>query len=224
MILLARRHPGPLGSETNQPKYPSHTYYSKPPPQPQPQHQLHRRSSPIERLPNQVLQLICSDLDYQSLIFLSMVNRHFHSTVNPQIAPTADKFQFIMRAAKDFPQHRAIEKKRHHRPGNSECYMCFRVRAPQHFDVLQAVAAYIDPRGRIVSGRRPGSQDQRVALRRFCIGCGVRSGLHAPFDCLTTKTGQNLWVCRCRKVWQKPNCLRCPDCESSCPLRPKAKW
>ncbi|CEI65196.1 unnamed protein product [Fusarium venenatum] len=179
----------------------------------------------IERLPTEARDIILSHLDYQSLIFLSMVNRHFHRSVIPQqVASPLDKFSFIMRAAKDFPQHRPSEKRNKHQPGNSECYYCFRVKAPEHFDVLQATIAYFDPQGRVVSGRFPRPEDKPAELRRFCIECGIRTGLHQPSDCLETKTGQNLWVCSCPRVWQKLECLRCPDCSSTCPLRPKKKW
>ncbi|KAH7133426.1 hypothetical protein B0J13DRAFT_101714 [Dactylonectria estremocensis] len=182
-------------------------------------------ASPIERLPEELQRLVISRLDYQSLILLSTVNRHFHRTVNPQaLASQLDKLEFVMRAAKDFPQHRPSEKGQDHQPGNFECYICFRVRMPEHFDTLQPHSAYFDLYGRVVSGRAPCPKDRLTPLRRFCIECGVKYGLHAPSDCLTTKTGQDLWVCRCRKVWQKPGCLRCPDCGGSCPLRPKRKW
>lgn len=179
----------------------------------------------IDGLPQELQRLIFSHLDYQSLIFLSTTNRHFHRVVKPkEMADPIDRFQFVMRAAKDFAQHRPSEKGQDHLPGNFECYICYRVRAPDHFDVLQVPEAHVDSLGRVVSDRYPGPGDRLVRLRRFCIGCGIQHGLHAPSDSLTTKTGQDLWVCRCRQVWQKPGCLRCPDCRVSCPLRPKKKW
>ncbi|KAH6885954.1 hypothetical protein B0T10DRAFT_530818 [Thelonectria olida] len=181
--------------------------------------------SPLERLPNELQRLIFSHLDYQSLIYLSTMNRHFHRIVHPQeMADPLDKFQFVMRAAKDFPQHRPSEKGQDHQPGNYECYICFRVRRPEHFDVTQPQSAYVDMLGRVVSEREPGPGDRLVPMRRFCIECGVKCGLHVPFDCMTTRTGLDLWVCRCKMVWQKPSCLKCPDCGGSCPLRPKRKW
>jgi hypothetical protein len=63
----------------------------------------------------------------------------------------------------------------------------------------------------------------QVTLRRFCIDCGVQKGLHNPGDLLITKLREELWVCDCRKVLQKPGCLKCPDCNSDCPLRTKGK-
>ncbi|ETS07047.1 hypothetical protein M419DRAFT_5280 [Trichoderma reesei RUT C-30] len=179
----------------------------------------------IERLPQELQRLVFSHLDYQTLIHLSTMNRYFHQTIDPRaMADPADKAQFVMRAAKDFPQHRPSEKGHDYKPGNFECYVCFRVRSPEHFDMLQPLSVYVDVHGHIVRDREPDPRSDRlVMLRRFCISCGVDTGIHAPFDCLTTRTGRDLWVCRCRKVWSKPGCLRCPDCQGDCPLRPRRK-
>ncbi|OAQ97472.1 hypothetical protein LLEC1_03315 [Akanthomyces lecanii] len=182
--------------------------------------------SGIERLPSNLQKRVYGDLDYQSLIHLSTMNRYFHQTIDPQgMADADDKAQFVMRAAKDFPQHRPSEKGHDYKPGNFECYVCFRVRSPEHFDMLQPQHAYVDSHGRLITDRDPQpGRDKQIALRRFCIECGVREGLHAPFDCLTTRTGRDLWVCKCRRIWAKPGCLRCPDCRGDCPLRPKKKF
>lgn len=182
-------------------------------------------SSLIERLPNELQRIVFSHLDYQSLIYLSTMNRYFHRAIDPQaMANGIDKAQFVMRAAKDFPQHRPSEKSHDYRPGNFECYICFRVRSPDHFDMLQPQSAYVDAHGCLVRNREPDVRtDRQVTLRRFCVDCGVAEGLHAPFDCLTTRTGKDLWVCSCRQVWSKPACLRCPECRGDCPLRPRRK-
>ena len=179
----------------------------------------------IERLPNELRRMVFSCLDYQSLIHLSTMSRFFQREIDPQkMATVSDKAQFVMRAAKDFPQHRPSEKGHDYKPGNFECYICFRVRSPDKFDMLQPQSTYIDTRGCVVSDRDPDPRtDRQIMLRRFCIECGVREGLHVPFDCLTTRTGKDLWVCKCRKVWSKPGCLRCPDCRGDCPLRPRKK-
>ncbi|KAM5527394.1 hypothetical protein FOXYSP1_20266 [Fusarium oxysporum f. sp. phaseoli] len=76
--------------------------------------------------------------------------------------------------------------------------------------MLQANTASFGPQGRLVSKQEAGRQDRLTGLR-------------ASSDCIVTITGQDLWVSRCRRVWQKPNCLRCPHCSSSCPLRSKKK-
>ncbi|KAF7551302.1 hypothetical protein G7Z17_g5074 [Cylindrodendrum hubeiense] len=166
-------------------------------------------SSPIERLPHEIQRLVFSNLDYQSLIFLSTMNRHFHRTINPrEMADPLDKFQFVMRAAKDFQQHRPSEKGQDHQPGNFECYICFRVRVPEHFDSLQPQSTYVDIRGRVVSDRALCIEDRLVPLRRFCIECGVKFGLHSPSDCLTTKTGQDLWTVGRRRVHFSPSLVQ----------------
>ncbi|RFU77820.1 hypothetical protein TARUN_4404 [Trichoderma arundinaceum] len=204
-----------------------HQQYHSPQLHPSSHHRQHSRTmtSLIERLPQELQKVVFSHLDYQALIHLSTMNRYFYRTIDPQrMADPADKAQFVMRAAKDFPQHRPSEKGHDYKPGNFECYICFRVRSPDHFDMLQPQSVYVDVHGHIVRDREPDSRsDKLIMLRRFCISCGVESGIHAPFDCLTTRTGRDLWVCNCRKVWSKPGCLRCPDCQGDCPLRPRRK-
>lgn len=182
-------------------------------------------ASQLEKLPIELQRMIFTRVDYQSLISLSTTSRFLNHTVNPRdLADPLDKLQFVMRAAKDFPQHRPSEKAQDYHPGNFECYICYRVRSPDHFDALQAQYAYIDSHGYVVRNREPNPKsDTLVPVRRFCIECGVHTGLHAPADCLTTKTGRDLWVCRCWRVWPKPGVLRCPDCGGDCPLRPRRK-
>lgn len=203
---------------------PSSSYYGSRCPSYSPGNSYNRPSL-LEQLPAELQQMVFSSLDYQSLIFLSSTNRFFHRRVDPQaLADPSDKLQFVMHAAKDFPQHRPCEKASEYHPGNFECYICFRVRSPDCFDALQAQLAYVDPSGRVVVNREPSPKtDTLVPLRRFCVECGVRTGLHAPADSLTTKTGRELWVCRCWRVWPKPGVLRCPDCGGDCPLRPRKK-
>ena len=181
--------------------------------------------STLQNLPADLQRMIFLEMDYQSLIFLSATNRYFNRAVNPQaLADPDDKLEFVMRAAKDFPQHRPNEKANEYNPGNLECYICFRVLLPDRFDTMQATSIYMDRNNYVVRDRCPEpGEDKLVMLRRFCIECGVRTGLHVPSDCLTTKTGRDLWVCRCRRVWPKPGILRCPECGGDCPLRPKRR-
>ena len=148
MIVVPRQ---PVLSDINFPSYPMGiSSIMCPVMQPcQPDRRQPATPSMIERLPHELQRLIFSNLDYQSLIFLSTTNRHFNQLVKPrEMADPMDKFQFVMTAAKDFAQHRPSEKGQDHKPGNFECYICFRVRAPEHFDVLQPQSAYFDPRGR----------------------------------------------------------------------------
>lgn len=218
--------------------------------------QLQRRQptmpSLLEKLPMELQDMVFRNVDYQSLIFMSMTNRHFNQTVKPrEIADKSDMFQFVMRAANYFPQHRPKDQeskgstrskgakgvrasrgsKASTSPnackdswGNFECYICYRVRSQDHFDALQSLTAYFDRKNRLVTGRAPGPGDVLYSLRRFCIDCGIKEGLHAPYDSLTTRRGDDLWVCLCRRVWSKPGCMRCKSCGADCPLRPKQRW
>ncbi|KAF5983369.1 f-box domain-containing protein [Fusarium coicis] len=207
MLLIPRQHAGPVGRafepELNRPSYSHQKKYASSCPTWLPKVLQTTKLSLLERLPNDVQRLIFSDLDYQSLIFLSMVNRHFHRTVDPQrIATLRDKFELVMRAAKDFPQHWASEKKKDQRPGNLECYWCFRVRSPQHFDVLQANTAYFDPQGRLIPEQEAGPQDWLMPLRRFCIGCGVWTSGFADADVC----GRNPTACSVQTALQLVHC------------------
>lgn len=189
---------------------------------------------PFERLPPELQRNIASRLDYQSLIALSCTNRHLHRTVDPrELASPEDKFALVMHAENYFAKHFPVVVQGQERPGNFACYICFRVRGPAHFDADQSHSIYVDDRGeRVVSAPLPPPStttttappgSRIVALRRFCIECGVRHGLHRPGDSMVTKLRQELWVCRCRMVWQKPTCLKCTRCGGVCPLRAKAK-
>lgn len=187
-------------------------YHAPPGPSPQ-----------LEQLPQEILRLTLSYLDYESLIWLSSTNHFFHRWVDPStIARQDDKLAFVMHAANHFPQHRPCNKGPDHLPGNFECYICYRVRGPDHFDSQQASSVFIDEAGRCVRDRKPRpGLDREIMLRRFCIECGVKTDLHTAGDCLRTKTGSELWICRCRQVWVKPDVLRCPHCSADCPLRPR---
>lgn len=210
-------------------------------PSPSPSYRAMDASPPFrfhfERLPPELQRDILSRLDYQSLIALSCVNRYFHQTVDPaRIASPEDKFAFVMHAENYFPRHFPVVVQGQERPGNFACYACFRVRGPAHFDAEQPHTILVNERGERVpepQGRGGGKGASAralpppgcryVTLRRFCIECGVRHGLHQPGDSLFTKLRQELWVCGCRMVWQKPTCLKCTRCGGDCPLRAKAK-
>ncbi|VUC30024.1 unnamed protein product [Clonostachys rosea] len=177
----------------------------------------------LARLPGEIRRMIFSSLDYHSLIRLSATNRFFHRTVVPQtLADPLDMVQFVLKAV-NFPQHWPKEKPTKDHPGNFECYTCFRVRSPDLFDTNQARHAIIDEHGYVVKGREisPYSKVMGVFLRRFCIDCGLLTGLHAPADSLTTRTGLEFWVCKCRKLRKRPDDIQCSVCHATCPFRPR---
>ncbi|CAH0037771.1 unnamed protein product [Clonostachys rhizophaga] len=178
------------------------------------------KTGPLARLPGEIRRMIFSSLDYHSLIRLSTTCRFFHRTVVPQtLADPLEMLQFVGRAM-NFPQHWPKERGSNPHPGNFECYICFRIRSPDLFDANQAQHAIIDEQGYVVKGDvSPFSKVMGVYLRRFCIECGLLTGLHAPSDSLTTKTGGEFWVCKCRKLWPRPDVLKCSVCCDTCPFR-----
>jgi hypothetical protein len=194
---------------------------------------------PFERLPAELRLKILTSLDYPTLLALAQANRFLHQAVNPQaVASLASKFSFVMEAENHFSKHFPGVVQGQEHPGNYACYACFRVRGPAHFDAEQPHTIYVDEKGqRIREPPKPqvsaasdgaGPEGIRlsaraVTLRRFCIECGVREGLHLPGDLLVTKLRQELWVCKCRVVWEKPTCLKCTRCGGDCPLRPRGK-
>lgn len=183
----------------------------------------------FQRLPTEILLGIFHQLDYQSLIYLAGSDRFLHQAVDPQIATSFDKLAFVMRAERDFPQNfpRYIQGQEH--PGRFACYSCCRVRGPEHFDLKQPHTVIMDSQGELWRNDDEGGNRERpekgtvLTLRRFCIECGVRDGIHRPSDLLETRTGQELWVCNCRKVWPKPAYLRCDNCGSNCRFTSRRK-
>ncbi|KAJ2894639.1 hypothetical protein MKZ38_007364 [Zalerion maritima] len=80
-------------------------------------------------------------------------------------------------------------------------------------------------------GGKPPSETVILFLRRFCMDCGARAGVHAIKDKITlhgiTKSAKgdgstdkaDRWVCGCRKV-QKFCSLVCDTCGQSCTFTP----
>ncbi|KAJ0136849.1 GATA zinc finger domain-containing protein 10 [Fusarium oxysporum f. sp. albedinis] len=132
------------------------------------------------------------DQHFTSSIIRSIIKQHT-DTVGRTFKPELDRPPYFpQKYASSCPAWLPRSSKRlprtlkGRRPGNLECDWCFRVRTPQHFDVLQANTADFDPQDRLVSEPEVTPQDRLVPLRRFCIGCGVTTGLHAPSGCIIT--------------------------------------
>jgi hypothetical protein len=188
-------------------------------------------SFPFERLPPEILQRICTSLDYPTLISLSQANSFLQKMADPRaMASPASKFEFVVHAENFYSKHFPTVRDEH--PGNFACYICFRVRDPAYFDAEQPHTIYVDAKGQRIRDRtkqkevggegRAGDAEQSVTtvpLRRFCVECGVEEGLHRPGDLLLTKLQQELWVCKCWVVREKSACLRCPQCGGDCRLR-----
>ena len=159
----------------------------------------------LELLPPDLQTRIYAHLDYQSLLCLSQTSHYFHKKVLPENAAFLDKLQFVMRAEKDFRQHRCTEDF----PGNFACYFCFRVLPPSSFAKCQREAVYLDQTLRVVSDDALCLGTHReLQLRRFCVKCGFAYGFHRIGERLTTMVGDTFRLCRCRKL-QRDWCKGC---------------
>ena len=151
----------------------------------------------LELLPWDVQTGIYAHLDYQSLLCLSQTSHYFRKKVLPEKATLEDKLQFVMRAEKDFPQHRCTEDF----PGNFGCYFCFRVLSPSSFAKNQREAVYLDRSLTVIPDDAVDLNAYRkLQLRRFCVNCGIVYGFHRIGERLTTLDGDTFWLCRCQKV------------------------
>ncbi|KAI1342799.1 hypothetical protein F5Y15DRAFT_428757 [Xylariaceae sp. FL0016] len=162
----------------------------------------------MDALPQDVLDRILRHVPYETALFLPAVSRRWRERANPLLAPLETCIAFVLRAERDFATHtpdKATTKRQQQqqqqrsnelRQGQGQgtgqlgqhqrytgwglgCYTCFRVRPAPYFAVDQPLQALQeDP----ASGTRA-----YVFLRRFCIECGVRTGLHKPGDLMETR-------------------------------------
>ncbi|OTB04418.1 hypothetical protein M426DRAFT_11567 [Hypoxylon sp. CI-4A] len=177
------------------------TTVARPTPMPMP---LPRGGARLELLPQDVIDRICSYVPYEDLLRLHQESAALQRVVNPHLASHDSKLSFVLRAERDFPQHR--------RARNLGCYMCFRVLPADFFASNQALQAKL----------RAAPEDAQVIvnLRRFCIYCGIQSGCHSAGDELNTRGGGRLWLCDCLRVLdgRTPGCK---ECKALCPLIPR---
>ena len=130
----------------------------------------------LRLLPYEIQTRIFSHLDYQSLVRLSQTSHYFQKKVHPDCAEAEDKLQFVMRAERDFLQHRPTKNF----PGNFACYCCFRVLSPFLFAKNQRDVAYVDKTSKVVPDDAvDASIHIKLWLRRFCINCGLAYGFHS---------------------------------------------
>ncbi len=124
------------------------------------------KNGSFRMLSDDIRKMIFSHLDYQSLIFLSQASHHFYEVARPEQASPQDKFQFVMRAEKEFKQH--FENK--NSPGNLACYFCYRVFQADCLRGDQALEAFVDCNGEFVFETKPENATKytKVQLRRYC--------------------------------------------------------
>jgi hypothetical protein len=94
------------------------------------QHHQRHNLSPLERLPQEVFDMVARRLDYASLLRLRTLSRHLQAAVDPSLAPADSKFALVMRAERDMPRNR----------GRLACYLCYTVKAPRLFAENQPIA------------------------------------------------------------------------------------
>lgn len=208
------------------------------------------RASILERLPPELLGEVTSQLGYGDLIALSQASRRLRAAVDPSRAPAAEKFAFVLRAEKDFARNAASGSFACYvcyrvrgpayfadslsQPLTARCRTS--AAASRRGSGISAGGSSGEPGGSSVTGVDPNDDEDEgprreevkvVALRRFCIECGVREGLHEPGARICTRLGEDRWVCWCQprpKVHDYDVALRCVGCQRTCPLRPpKAK-
>ncbi|KAL5622098.1 hypothetical protein BROUX41_006043 [Berkeleyomyces rouxiae] len=127
---------------------------------------LARAPVAFDKLPRELNDMIFSLLDYKSLISLSQVNTSLNRIVDPQVAPAADKFAFVMAAENYFPRHWPKFTDDEEHPGNFACYSCFRVRGPEHFEETE-LDLDEDNEEEIDSPSEDGSEHTEIRDRRL---------------------------------------------------------
>ncbi|KAK3939653.1 hypothetical protein QBC46DRAFT_262651 [Diplogelasinospora grovesii] len=109
------------------------------------------RPSRLQQLPIHILLEIQKHLGYLGSISLKCVNRYFKEIIDPTLCSVDDKIEGVMYAEQNFRQHYpgrlsalpAGDERRGKRewelknPGNFGCYHCFRVLAPEQFELFK---------------------------------------------------------------------------------------
>ncbi|KAI2775878.1 hypothetical protein F4815DRAFT_377602 [Daldinia loculata] len=160
----------------------------------------------LEILPQDIINQISQYVPYENLIYLSWVSKALNKMVDPRLAPHETKLSFVLRAERDFYRHYSS------RPSSLGCFMCYKILPASVFAIDQQLQAELPASalgGSVV-----------VNLRRFCIGCGIQSGLHKPGDELITRIDDRFWICDCLCVHGEKK-LVCRSCGVMCYLRPR---
>ncbi|KAF3057225.1 hypothetical protein GL218_06121 [Daldinia childiae] len=160
----------------------------------------------LEILPQDIINKISQYIPYENLIYLSWASKVLNKLVDPRLAPHETKLSFVLRAERDFYRHYSI------RPSNLGCFMCYKILPASIFAIDQPLQAELSTSA--------VSRPVVVNLRRFCIRCGIQSGLHKPGDELLTRIDDRFWICDCLYV-QGEKTLVCRSCGVMCYLRPR---
>jgi hypothetical protein len=140
-----------------------------------------RPIDPIEQLPPELQLRVFASLDYQSLIMLSMVSRHYNSAVNLRDRPLAEKDDFVKEQQK---------KKKHNlcfvdlkdddvnfqwNANGFACYSCHRVLPFTAFSQRQVRKYHYK------NSRKEG----QVGFRRRCLACATAADLYRARTLIT---------------------------------------
>ncbi|CAJ2500451.1 Uu.00g033040.m01.CDS01 [Anthostomella pinea] len=157
----------------------------------------------LDNLPRHLTERTSQHVPYYPLMQLRLANKMLRALVHPHASPEDEGIAYVLRAERDFTQH--INQS----PFNMGCYICYRVLPARCFDKQQALHALRD---------EPLGKQTIVKLRRFCIQCGLRTGLHGTGDRLRRWEGGNSWICNCERLWSDM-VANCVVCRLNCPFR-----
>ncbi|KAI0847085.1 hypothetical protein F5Y00DRAFT_125591 [Daldinia vernicosa] len=163
----------------------------------------------LEILPQDIIDQISQYIPYENLIYLSWVSKALNKMVNPRLAPHETKLSFVLRAERDFYRHYSST------PSSLGCFICYKVLPASVFAIDQPLQAEV--RSSALGGTTTTTV---VNLRRFCIGCGIQSGLHKPGDELITRIDSRFWICDCLYTHGERT-LVCRGCGVMCYLMPR---
>ncbi|KAI0103427.1 hypothetical protein F4814DRAFT_96892 [Daldinia grandis] len=160
----------------------------------------------LEILPKDIINQISQYVPYENLIYLSWASKALNKMVDPHLAPHETKLSLVLRAERDYYRHYSLK------PSSLGCFICYKILPASVFAIDQPLQAELCTSA--------SSEPVVVNLRRFCIGCGIQSGLHKPGDELTTRIDSQFWICDCLCIHGETT-LVCRSCGVMCYLRPK---
>ncbi|KAM0276848.1 hypothetical protein ACHAQH_006324 [Verticillium albo-atrum] len=133
-------------------------------------------------LPDNVRDRLFQHLDYTTSCNLAMVCRFFADSMQPWQATLEDKVAAVFHAERYFPQHfpGTINDRDEHKSesqGNLGCFLCHRVRGPEHFDSEQPTTAIMH------------QANLAAAVRRHRTTTYIRNGMADPIGAMSGVAG-----------------------------------
>ncbi|KAG7121623.1 hypothetical protein HYQ45_014457 [Verticillium longisporum] len=146
-------------------------------------------------LPEPVRDCLFQHLDYTTSCNLAMVCRFFADSVQPWKADVEDKVAAVFQAERYFAQHfpgtcHDRDDPKAETQGNFGCFLCHRVRGPEHFDSEQPATAIMHQ-----MGLRP---DVIARSRRTYRACAPDKCVQHAAVAGGARGDRDLWLCSCR--------------------------